>query len=197
LPLLTGPDFRATARILKKYPDETHLLVFQLAQLPSICAIGRVIDYINNMGILQTIAGIIIALYTFSSVVGLWLAYQMMDSAEAGKDVPEALSEIPVHHIELMANYAQGWRRHAWSASIVALFTTLIAMVANSPLAFWALGVAILIDLGLFMTYEDLKGFLAQTDLQERLIDAVQSLALLFALTLLLWIQMRQGQILQ
>jgi ABC-type glycerol-3-phosphate transport system permease component len=149
------------------------------------------------MGILQTIAGIIVALYTFSSVVGLWLAYQMMDAHADGGDVPEALSEVPIHHIELMTNYAQGWRRYAWSASIVALFTTLIAMVASSPLAFWALGVAILIDLGLFMTYEDLKGFLAQTDLQERLIDAVQSLALLFAFTLLLWIQMRQGQILQ
>lgn len=149
------------------------------------------------MGILLTIAGIIIALYTFSSVLGLWLANQMMDSAAQGGKVPDVLDEVPLHHIELMANYARGWRRQAWAASIVALFTTLIALMANSPLAFWAIGVAILIDLGLFLTYEDLRGFLAQTDLQERLIDAAQSLALLFAFTLLFWVHLRQGQILQ
>jgi hypothetical protein len=149
------------------------------------------------MGILLTIAGIIIAFYTFSSVVGLWLAYQIMDMAADGEGIPEPLEEAPAHHVELMKNYAQGWRRHAWSVSIVALFTTLIAMFAGSPLAFWALGVAILIDTFMFMSYSGIKSFLAQTNLQERLIDVTQSLALLAALALLWWINARAGEIIQ
>jgi hypothetical protein len=148
------------------------------------------------MGILLTIAGIIIALYTLSSVIGLWLAGKIMEAKLEGGIVPDALDEAPEHHIELMTDYAHGWRRYAWSASIIALFTTLIAMFSSSPLAFWALGIAILIDVVLFMTYPGIKKFLAQTDVTERLIDATQSLALLFALALLLWINLRQGQIL-
>lgn len=149
------------------------------------------------MGILLTIAGIIIVFYTFSSVVGLWLAYQIMDATSGGEGVPEPLAEAPAHHVELMSNYARGWRRHAWSVSIVALFTTLLAMMASSPLAFWALGVAILIDTILFMSYGGIKAFLVQTNLQERLIDVTQSLALLAALALLCWINARAGEIIQ
>jgi hypothetical protein len=147
------------------------------------------------MGILLTIAGIIIALYTLSSVLGLWLAYQIMDAVSDGEPVPEALEEAPDHHIELMANYALGWRRHAWAASIVALFTTLIALAMGSPLAFWALGTALIIDSLLFITYDDQKAFLSQTNLQERLIDAAQCLALMAAFALLLWINLRAGHV--
>jgi hypothetical protein len=148
------------------------------------------------MGILLTIAGIIIAFYTFSSVVGLWLAYQIMDAQNEGEAIPEALAEAEVHHIELMANYALGWRRYIWAASIVALFTTLLAMLVQSPLAFWALGLAILIDTGMFLTYRGSKDFMAQTNLQERLLDGAQSIALLAALALLMWVNLRAGEIL-
>lgn len=165
-------------------------------QLTLNCAFVRVIAYMNTMGILLTIAGIIILLYTFSSVVGLWLSYQIMEKIGEGNVIPEALDEAPAHHIELMKSYALGWRRHAWSVSIVALFTTMIALIANSPLAFWALGCAIAIDSILFMTYREIKSFLSQTNVQERLIDAAQSLALLAALALLLWVNMRAGEIL-
>jgi hypothetical protein len=148
------------------------------------------------MGILLTIAGIVILLYTFSSVLGLWLSYQVMDALADGEDVPEPLEEVEAHHIELLAHYARGWRRHAWAAVIVALFTTLIAMVSSSPLAFYALGIAIALDCLLFLTYDDLPQFLAQTNLQERLIDAGQALVVLSALALLLWINLRAGEIL-
>ena len=150
---------------------------------------------VQTMGIFLTIAGVIIVLYTFSSVVGLWLAHQVMDATSDGQVMPEALGETPDHHLELMANYARGWRHYVWSASIVALFTTLLAMATSSPLAFWALGCAIVLDTLLFMTYPDIKRFLAQTDMQERLIDVTQSMALLAAFTLLLWINLRSGQI--
>ena len=143
------------------------------------------------MGILLTFAGIIIVLYTFSSVVGLWLAAQIMDATADGQGIPEPLAEAPAHHVEMMAQYAMGWRRYAWIVSIIALFTTLIAMATSSPLAFWALGVAILIDVTLFMTYTNINGFLAKTNLQERLVDASQSVALLAAFALLLWINQR------
>lgn len=149
------------------------------------------------MGILLTIAGIIIGLYTLSSVFGLWLASQIMEAAEAGEPLPDGLDEAPAHHIDLMSHYAQGWRRYAWSASIAALFGTLTALVLGSPWAFWALGLAILIDMGMFMTYPGLKTFLSQTNLQERLIDAIQSVVLLLVLALLLWINARAGEILR
>jgi hypothetical protein len=148
------------------------------------------------MGILLTIAGLIIALYTFSSVVGLWLAYQIMDAAAEGEAIPEALAEAEEHHIELMANYALGWRRHAWAGSIIALFTTLLAMLTQSQLAFWALGVAIFIDAAMFLTYDGNDEFLAQSSLQERILDAVQSIALMAAFALLLWVNLRAGEIL-
>jgi hypothetical protein len=149
------------------------------------------------MGILLTIAGIVIVLYTFSSVLGLWLSYQVMDALADGEGVPEPLEEVEEHHIELLAHYARGWRRHAWAASIVALFTTLIAMASSSPLAFYALGIAIALDSLLFLTYDDLPNFLGQTNLQERLIDAGQALVILAAFGLLMWINLRAGEILQ
>jgi hypothetical protein len=148
------------------------------------------------MGILLTIAGIVVLLYTISSVLGLWLSYQVMDAMAEGDDVPEALEEVDNHHIELLGHYARGWRRHAWAASIIALFTTLIAMASSSPLAFYALGIAIALDCLLFLTYEDLQHFLAQTNLQERLLDAAQVLVILSAFTLLMWINLRAGEIL-
>jgi hypothetical protein len=147
------------------------------------------------MGILLTIAGIIILIYTISSVVGLWLSYQMMDAIAEGGDIPEALEEAPDHHLDMIAHYARGWRRHAWAASIVGLFTTLIAMTINSPLAFWALGAVMLIDSVLFMTYDDLQDFLAQTTFEERLLDGLQWLSLLAAFALLLWINLRIGDV--
>jgi hypothetical protein len=165
-------------------------------QLRQICAFWRVTDYISHMGILLTIAGLVIALYTFSSVVGLWLAYQVMDAAEQGEAIPEALAEADDHHIELMARYALGWRRHVWAGSIVALFTTLLAMLIQSHLAFWALGVAIAIDTALFLTYSGNEEFLVQSSLQERILDGVQSMALLAAFALLLWVNLRAGEIL-
>jgi hypothetical protein len=148
------------------------------------------------MGFLLTIAGITILLYTLSSVLGLWLSYQVMDALADNEPVPEALEEAAPHHIELLAHYARGWRRHAWAASIVALLTTLIAMAISSPLAFYALGVAIALDAVLFLTYDDLPHYLAQTNLQERLIDTAQALVLLAALALLMWVNLRAGQIL-
>jgi hypothetical protein len=149
------------------------------------------------MGILLTIAGIIIGFYTFSSVVGLWLSYQIMDAQAQGEPVPEALAEAEEHHIELMANYARGWRRHAWAGSIVALFTTLLGLFVQSPIAFWALGVAILIDTVMFLTYDNNRAFLAQTSLEERLLDGLQSLSLLGAFALLLWVNLRAGEIIR
>ena len=140
------------------------------------------------MNILLTISGVIVLFYTFSSVVGLWLSHKIMDATADGNVVAEALEGAPAHHVELMANYARGWRRHAWQASIFALFTTLIAIVINSPLAFWALGTAIIIDSTLFISYAGIGAFLAKTDARERLIDVFQSLALLAALAILYWV---------
>lgn len=149
------------------------------------------------MGLLLTIAGIIVLVYTISSVVGLWLSYQMMDALAEGDGIPEPLQEAPDHHIEMISHYARGWRRHAWAVSIVALFTTLISMVISSPLAFWALGIALFIDSLLFVTYADIKQFIAQTDVQERLLDMCQCIALLAAFALLLWVNLRAGEIIQ
>lgn len=149
------------------------------------------------MGILLTIAGIIIGLYTLSSVIGLWLANQIMEAVEGGEPLPETFEDVPAHHIELMSHYAQGWRRYAWSVSIFALLASLITFFLGSPWAFWALGLAILIDMGLFMTYPGIKTFLSQTNLPERLVDAAQSISLLLALALLAWVNLRAGQILQ
>jgi hypothetical protein len=157
----------------------------------------RVNGYIEHMGILLTIAGIVIALYTFSSVIGLWMSYKVMDSLGDGDGIPEILAEAEPHHIELMGDYAHGWRRHAWAISIIALFTTLLSMLTQSQLAFWALGIAIMIDVGLFLSYPKLKAFLAQTGLQERLLDGAQCAALLAAFTLLFWVHQRAGVIIQ
>jgi K+-transporting ATPase A subunit len=148
------------------------------------------------MGILLTIAGIVVLLYTLSSVLGLWLSYQVMDALAEGDALPEPLQEVEPHHVELLANYAQGWRRYLWAVSIVALFTTLIAMISSSPLAFYALGIAIAVDTLLFLTYEDLQHYLDQTNLQERLIDLVQAVFVMGALALLMWINLRAGDIL-
>jgi hypothetical protein len=148
------------------------------------------------MGILLTIAGIIVLLYTVSSVLGLWMSYQVMDAMADGEEMPEAFEGVDVHHLELLGHYARGWRRHVWAIAIVALFTTLIAMATSSPLAFYALGIAIGLDTLLFVTYEDLPNFLAQTNLQERLIDAGQALVILAAFALLMWVNMRAGEIL-
>lgn len=147
------------------------------------------------MGLLLTIAGIVIALYTLSSVVGLWMSYQIMDALAEGHAIPEVLDEADDHHIELMSNYATGWRRHAWATSIVALFTTLLAMLIQSQLAFWALGIALIIDVGLFLSYSQIRGFLDQTSLQERLLDAAQCVALMAAFALLFWVHQRAGPI--
>ncbi|NJR20639.1 MAG: hypothetical protein HC777_03800 [Hyphomonadaceae bacterium] len=149
------------------------------------------------MGILLTIAGIIVAIYTVSSVMGLWLSYKMMDALADGEDVPDILDDASPHHIEMISHYARGWRRHAWALSIIALFTTLIAMLIGSPLAFWALGVALMIDSVLFVTFDNIKSFVAQTDVQERLLDTCQCLALLASLALLLWVNLRAGEIIQ
>jgi hypothetical protein len=165
--------------------------------MQTICAKERFYRYMATMGILLTIAGIIVLLYTLSSVMGLWLSYKVMDAVADDAPLPEALEEVPDHHIELMANFAHGWRRYAWAGSIIALFTTLIALVTSSPLAFWALGSALLIDSLLFLTYDGLKQFVAQTNLQERLIDIAQCLALLAAFALLLWINLRIGDVIQ
>lgn len=149
------------------------------------------------MGILLTIAGIIIGLYTLSSVIGLWLACQIMEAVEEGEPLSDALDEAPAHHIELMTQYAQGWRRYAWSVSIFALLAALISLSLGRSWAFWALGLAIFIDMGMFMTFPGIKTFLSQTNLQERLIDAAQSVVLLLVLALLAWINLRAGQILR
>jgi hypothetical protein len=148
------------------------------------------------MGILLTAAGIVILLYTFSSVVGLWLSYQIMDAQAGGEAIPELLEDADDHHIELMASYALRWRRHAWAAAIVALFTTLLALLSQSQLAFWAFGIALIIDVGLFLSYSGLKGFLDRTSLSERLVDSAQSVALLGTFALLFWVHQRAGQIL-
>jgi hypothetical protein len=148
------------------------------------------------MGILLTIAGIVILFYTISSVLGLWLSYQVMDAMADGDELPEALDEVEDHHVQLLGFYARGWRRHVWAVAIVALFTTLIAMATSSPLAFYALGIAIGLDSILFLTYNDLPNYLAQTSLQERLLDAAQAMFVLGAFALLLWVNMRAGEIL-
>lgn len=147
------------------------------------------------MGVLLTIAGIIVAVYTISSVMGLWLSYKMMDAMAEGEAIPEMLDEASPHHIDMISHYARGWRRHAWAVSIIALFTTLIAMMVASPLAFWALGLALAIDSVLFLTFEDVKSFVARSDMQERLLDLCQGLALLAAFALLLWVNLRAGDI--
>ncbi|MEN9856189.1 MAG: hypothetical protein RLZZ157_1315, partial [Pseudomonadota bacterium] len=98
------------------------------------------------MDLLLAIAGITIGFYTATSALGLWLAQQVMDAVAEGGSFPEALEEAPDHHIELMATYALGWRRTAWRASVFALITSLIALIAGSPLAYWALGMAIGLD---------------------------------------------------
>jgi hypothetical protein len=148
------------------------------------------------MGVLLTIAGIVVLLYTISSVLGLWMSYQVMDAMADGGEVPEPLEEVEDHHLEFLGHYARGWRRHVWAASIIALFTTLISMVTSSPLAFYALGIAIVLDTLLFMTYDDLQSFLAQTNLQERLIDVAQVIVIMAAFALLMWVNMRAGEIL-
>jgi hypothetical protein len=145
------------------------------------------------MGILLIIAGLIVAVYTLSSVTGLWMSYKVMQAKATGQGLPEALQEIPDHHVVLLGNYAQGWRKHFWSASIIALFTVLLAMVAGSALAYWAMGVALIIDAVLYMTYSGMKTFIAQSNVQERWVDAIQCCALLAVFSLFFWVYMRPG----
>jgi hypothetical protein len=140
------------------------------------------------MDILLILAGTVIAFYTLSSIAGFWLSQQIMEAQAQGIAIPEALAEAEDHHIELMATYALGWRRQAWTASIIALMTTLLAMIAQSQLAFWALGFAIGIDALLFLTYSGQRGFLAQMSMQERLIDSAQSFVLLATFALLFFV---------
>jgi hypothetical protein len=140
------------------------------------------------MDILLILAGTIIAFYTLSSVAGFWLSQQIMEAQTQGMAIPEALAEAEDHHIELMATYALGWRRHAWTASIIALMTTLLAMLTQSQLAFWALGAAIGIDALLFGTYRGQRAFLAHMSAQERLLDSAQSLVLLATFAVLFFV---------
>ncbi|MFN9611317.1 MAG: hypothetical protein ACK569_02390, partial [Hyphomonadaceae bacterium] len=64
-----------------------------------------------------TLAGIIVFLYAVSSILGLWLASQVTKMLEGEGPIPEALAETPQHHLDLMANYAMGWRASAWRTS--------------------------------------------------------------------------------
>jgi hypothetical protein len=135
-----------------------------------------------------TLAGIIVFLYAVSSILGLWLSTQVTKVLEGEGPIPEALSETPQHHLDLMANYAMGWRALAWRASIAALITSLVALTFSSSLAFWALGVALAIDCILFMTCRDIGLILEQTTAVERLVDAAQCVALLASFTLFFWL---------
>jgi len=135
-----------------------------------------------------TLAGIIVFLYAVSSILGLWIATQVSRVLEGEGPMPEALAETPQHHLDLMANYAMGWRASAWRASIAALITSLVALAFSSSLAFWALGLALAIDCILFMTCRDIRLILYQTSRMERLVDAAQCVALLASFTLLFWL---------
>lgn len=145
------------------------------------------------MDILLILAGTVIAFYTLSSVAGFWLSQQIAEAQAQGIAIPDALAEAEDHHIELMATYALGWRRHAWTASIIALMTTLLAMLTQSQLAFWALGTAIGIDALLFATYSEKKHYLAHMSMQERLLDGAQALVLLAIFALLFFVYQSVG----
>jgi hypothetical protein len=135
-----------------------------------------------------TLAGIVVFLYAVSSILGLWLATQVAKVLEGEGQIPESLAETPQHHLDLMANYALGWRAGAWRTSIACLVTSLVALAFSSALAFWALGLAIAIDCLLFMTCRDIRLFLSQTTATERLVDAAQCVALLASFTALFWL---------
>ncbi|MFN5270408.1 MAG: hypothetical protein ACK5XZ_03280 [Hyphomonadaceae bacterium] len=135
-----------------------------------------------------TLAGIIVFLYAVSSILGLWLASQVTKMLEGEGPIPEALAETPQHHLDLMANYAMGWRASAWRTSIGALVTSLVALAFSSSLAFWALGLALAIDCILFMTCRDIRLILYKTTAMERLVDAAQCVALLASFTLFFWL---------
>jgi hypothetical protein len=135
-----------------------------------------------------TLAGIIVFLYAVSSIVGLWLSSHITKVLQGEGPIPEALSQSPQHHLDLMANYAMGWRALAWRTSIAALVTSLVAVLFSSSLAFWALGLALAIDCILFITCRDIRRILEQTTALERLVDAAQCVALLASFTLFFWL---------
>jgi hypothetical protein len=139
------------------------------------------------MGLLITAAGLIVLLYTASSVLGLWLAGKAAAARGYGAPLEPPLSEAPPHHVALLSDYATGVRGTLWRISIVCLVVTLVSMVFGSPLTPYAFGIALIIDSYLFLSYPRRVDFVAATTSQERLIDAAQCSGLLIAFAILFW----------
>jgi hypothetical protein len=139
------------------------------------------------MGLLIAAAALVVLAYAVSSALGLWLAGQAMRAAALGQPPDPPLSEAPAHHRALLADYALGWRGHAWRVSFACLVTTLLGMVLGAPLVPYAFGLALAIDSWLFLTYPGRQAFMAATSPEERLFDAAQCCVLLAAFGILFW----------
>lgn len=139
------------------------------------------------MGLLVTLAGLIILAYTVSSALALWLAGKASAARAQGVAVEPPLSEAPSHHIALLSDYTSGRRGAMWTVSVACLLATLAGMAFSSPVTPYVLGVALIIDSALFLTYENRAVYVAATSAQERLIDALQCCALLGAFAILFW----------
>jgi hypothetical protein len=139
------------------------------------------------MGILVTLAGLIALAYTVSSGLGLFLARQAAIAAEAGVEPRGVLAEAPPHHRALLAAYAVGPRLLAWRASFACMMVTLVSLAMGTALTPYAFGMALIIDCVLFLTFKGRHAYLAAASASERLIDAAQCVALLFAFTVLAW----------
>ena len=143
------------------------------------------------MGILVTLAGLIVLAYTISSAGGLWMSRYLNGVIDRGDDLPESMSDIPTHHLELMVHYSAGIRIYIWALSVGLLVLTLLALIGGSALAFWTLGFAVIIDVLLFMTCTDIYKIVEESSPLERLLDMGQCLALLASLAILMWVSMR------
>jgi hypothetical protein len=143
------------------------------------------------MGLLLTLSGLIVGLYALSSALGLWLAHAVMKSRRESAALPEYLHDMPPHHVNLLADYADGLRGQAWLGSVILLFACLASLAIGSPLSFWALGLTLLIDTWLFLSYPAMRRFIDHSSPLERLLDLAQSGALVAALGVLGWVAAR------
>ncbi len=145
-----------------------------------------------NMGVLEAIAGLIIGLYAIYCGLGLWMAQHVMavergEEAFMDEDGQTILDQLPSAHIEMMKHYYNGVPGIVWRFAFLCLVASIGGLLFKLPYAVHLYAIALGLDCLLFLTYEKKNQFLAQTSYAERMFDAVQYLALLAALAILVW----------
>lgn len=144
------------------------------------------------MGTLVLISGVIVALYTAYSALGLWMAQHIIavengDDPMRDDDGLTIIDHLPIAHLNLIKHYYVGIRGIIWRISFVCLLASVAALVMNSQFAVYLFGLALAVDCALFLTYQNREEFLAEADLVELLFDAAQYAVLLGAFLLLAW----------